>query len=110
VLSLNTWTFPWLYQYKVGGPNSFTSKTVKSLTNEYDLAPFDASQELKKLSSWDSPPSDVEMEEIVPLLTRIQVLKGGRGGAPHTTLSSTPATPSFQAMDLFWFGRFFSSM
>jgi hypothetical protein len=52
-----------------------------SSTDEYGLAPFDASQELKKLSSWDSPPSDVEMEEIVSLLTRIQVLKGGRGGA-----------------------------
>jgi hypothetical protein len=49
--------------------------------DEYGLAPFDASQELKKLSSWDSPPSDVEMEEIAPLLTRIQVLKGGKGGA-----------------------------
>jgi hypothetical protein len=30
-----------------------------SSTDEYGLAPFDASQELKKLSSWDSPPSDV---------------------------------------------------
>jgi hypothetical protein len=42
-----------------------------SSSDEYGLAPFDASQELKKLSSWDSPPSDVEMEEIAPLLTRI---------------------------------------
>jgi hypothetical protein len=52
-----------------------------SFSDEYGLAPFDASQELKKLSLWDSPPTDVEMEEIAPLLTRIQALKGGRGGA-----------------------------
>jgi hypothetical protein len=30
--------------------------------DEYGLAPFDASKELKKLASWDSPPSDAEME------------------------------------------------
>jgi hypothetical protein len=71
------------------------------------------------LSSWDSPPTDVEMEEIAPLLTRIQALKWGRRGALsgtsthgvfRTTSSPTPATPSFQALDLFWIGRFFSSM
>jgi hypothetical protein len=49
--------------------------------DEYGLAPFDASKELKKLASWDSPPSDAEMEQIAPLLTRIQALKGGKGGA-----------------------------
>jgi hypothetical protein len=52
-----------------------------SSDDEYGLAPFDASKELKKLTSWDSPPIDVEMEDIAPLLTRIQTLKGGRGGA-----------------------------
>jgi hypothetical protein len=59
-----------------------------SSDDEYGLAPFDASKELKKLTSWDSPPIDVEMEEIAPLLTRIQTLKGGRGGA----LSGTQLT------------------
>jgi hypothetical protein len=49
--------------------------------DEYGLAPFDASKELKKLASWDSPPSDAEMEQIAPLLTCIQALKGGKGGA-----------------------------
>jgi hypothetical protein len=48
--------------------------------DEYGLAPFDASKELKKLASWDLPPSDAEMEQIAPLLTRIQALKGGKGG------------------------------
>jgi hypothetical protein len=52
-----------------------------SSDDEYGLAPFDASKELKKLTSWDSPPTDAEMEEIAPLLTLIQTLKGGRGGA-----------------------------
>jgi hypothetical protein len=52
-----------------------------SSEDEYGLAPFDASKELKKLASWDSPPTDAEMKEIAPLLDRIQALKGGRGGA-----------------------------
>jgi hypothetical protein len=49
--------------------------------DKYGLAPFDASQELKKLASWDFPPMEAEMEEIKPLLARIQELKSGRGGA-----------------------------
>jgi hypothetical protein len=52
-----------------------------SSEDEYGLAPFDASKDLKKLASWDSPPTDTEMEEIAPLLARIQALKGGKGGA-----------------------------
>jgi hypothetical protein len=36
---------------------------------------------VKKLASWDSPPTEAEIEEINPLLARIQELKGGRGGA-----------------------------
>jgi hypothetical protein len=52
-----------------------------SSEDEYGLAPFDASKELKKLASWDSPPTDAKMEQIAPLLTRIQALKGGKGGA-----------------------------
>jgi hypothetical protein len=48
-----------------------------SSADEYGLAPFDASKDLKKLASWDSPPSDAKMEEIAPLLDRIQALKGG---------------------------------
>jgi hypothetical protein len=52
-----------------------------SSSNKYGIAPFDASQELKKLASWDSPPTEAEMEEIKPLPARIQELKSGRGGA-----------------------------
>jgi hypothetical protein len=52
-----------------------------SSEDNYGLAPFDASKELKKLASWDSPPTDAEMEQIAPLLTHIQTLKGGKGSA-----------------------------
>jgi hypothetical protein len=52
-----------------------------SPSDKYGLAPFDAFQELKKLASWDSPPTEAEMEEIKPLLARIQELKSGSGGA-----------------------------
>jgi hypothetical protein len=52
-----------------------------SPSDKYSLAPFDASQELKKLASWDSPPMEAKMEEIKPLLARIQELKSGREGA-----------------------------
>jgi hypothetical protein len=52
-----------------------------SSSNKYGISPFDALQELKKLASCDSPPTEAEMEEIKPLLARIQELKSGRGGA-----------------------------
>jgi hypothetical protein len=52
-----------------------------SSSDQYIIAPFDADQELKKLSSWDSPPTEAKMEDIKPLLTRIQALKSASGGA-----------------------------
>jgi hypothetical protein len=52
-----------------------------SSSYQYGIAPFDASKEVKKLTSWDSPPTEAEMEEIKPLLARIQELKSCRGGA-----------------------------
>jgi hypothetical protein len=69
--SVQGWMTKWFY---------IKDQKVSS-SDEYGIAPFDASQELKKLASWDSPPTDAKMEEIKPLLTRIQALKGGRGGA-----------------------------
>jgi hypothetical protein len=69
--SVQGWRTKWFY-----------IKDRKASSNdEYGLARFDASKELKKLSSWDSAPTDAEMEEIAPLLTHIQALKGGKGGA-----------------------------
>jgi hypothetical protein len=52
-----------------------------SSSDQYGIAPFDASKEVKKLASWDLPPTEAEMEEIKPLLACIQELKGGRGCA-----------------------------
>jgi hypothetical protein len=49
--------------------------------DNFGLPLFDASQEVKKLASWDMLPSDAEVEEILPLLSRIKALKGGQGGA-----------------------------
>jgi hypothetical protein len=52
-----------------------------SSSDQYGIAPFDANQDLKKLSSWYLPPMEAEMEDIKPLLTRIQALKSASGGA-----------------------------
>jgi hypothetical protein len=48
-------------------------------SDEYGLAPFDANKSLKKLTSWDSPTSEAEVENIKPLLYRIQRLKSAVG-------------------------------
>jgi hypothetical protein len=53
----------------------------KSSSDHYGIAPFDANKDLKKLSSWDSPPTEAEMENIKPLLAHIQILKSAAGGA-----------------------------
>jgi hypothetical protein len=50
--SIQGWRTKWFY----------IKDRKASPEDEYGLAPFDASKELKKLASWDSPPSDVEME------------------------------------------------
>jgi hypothetical protein len=68
--SVQGWRTKWFY----------IKDCKSSASDKSGIAPFDASQELKKLASWDSPPMDAEMVEIKPLLARIQELKGGRGG------------------------------
>jgi hypothetical protein len=52
-----------------------------SSSDQYGIAPFDADKDLKKLASWDSRPTEAEMEDIKPLLAHIQALKSGSGGA-----------------------------
>jgi hypothetical protein len=47
----------------------------------FGIAPFDAAKNLEKLASWDSPPIEAEMEDVKPLLARIQALKSNDGGA-----------------------------
>jgi hypothetical protein len=69
--SVQGWRTKWFY----------IKDRKSSSSDKYGIAPFDASQELKKLASWDSPPTEAEMEEIKPLLACIQELKNGRGGA-----------------------------
>jgi hypothetical protein len=52
-----------------------------SSSDQYGIAPFDASKEVQKLTTWDLPPTEAEIQEIKPLLARIQALKSGKGGA-----------------------------
>jgi hypothetical protein len=47
----------------------------------FGIAPFDAAKKIEKLASWDSPPIKAEMEDVKPLLARIQALKSDDGGA-----------------------------
>jgi hypothetical protein len=49
-------------------------------SDQYGLAPFDANQSLTKLTTWDAPLSEAEVEDIKPLLARIQKLKSAAGG------------------------------
>jgi hypothetical protein len=77
-LNFIIWNLTWLPQCKVGGKSGFTSKIRKTPRG---IAPFDVNKELKKLATWDSPPTEDEMEDIKPLLACIQALKSGSGGA-----------------------------
>jgi hypothetical protein len=52
-----------------------------SYFDKFGIAPFDATKNLTKLTSWDSPPMEAEIEDIKPLLSRIQSLKSAAGGA-----------------------------
>jgi hypothetical protein len=89
-----------------------------SSSDHYSISPFDATKELKKLISWDSPPTKAEMENIKPLLARIQALKSASGGAlSGTQLMSffhqrriQPLQHRVSNMVILWLGGFFSSL
>jgi hypothetical protein len=49
-------------------------------SDQYGLPPFDVNQSLTKLTTWDAPPSEAEVEVIKPFLARIQRLKSAAGG------------------------------
>jgi hypothetical protein len=68
-ISVQGWRKKWFYIKD--------QKVVPS--DKFGIAPFDASS-LTKLTSWDSPPTEAEVEEIKPLLTQIQSLKSAAGG------------------------------
>jgi hypothetical protein len=70
----------WPSEFKVGDKNGSTSRTKKiSDSDEYGLAPFDASKGLPKLTTWDALPSEAEVKNIKPLLAHIQELKNAAG-------------------------------
>jgi hypothetical protein len=71
VASVQGWRTKWFY----------IKDRKASPEDQYGLAPFDTSREVKKLASWDALPSDAEVQQVLPLLSRIQALKGGKGGA-----------------------------
>jgi hypothetical protein len=59
----------------------FYIKDQKSAdSDQYGLAPFDSSKGLTKLTIWDASPSEAEVENIKPLLARIQGIKSAAGG------------------------------
>jgi hypothetical protein len=107
--SIQGWRTKWFY----------IKDRKSSPGDEYSLPPFDASQEVKKLASWDTLPLDAEVEQILPLLSRIKALKGGQGGALsgiqlmaffYSISSSTPATPPYQTLELLRLGRSYSHL
>jgi hypothetical protein len=69
-VSVQGWRKKWFYIKD--------QKTASS--DQFGIAPFDANKGLIKLTSWDSPPKEAEIEDIKPLLTRIQSLKNATGG------------------------------
>jgi hypothetical protein len=71
VASIQGWRTKWFY----------IQDHKASPEDQYGLAPFEASKEVKKLALWDALPSDVEIAQVLSLLSRIQALKGGQGGA-----------------------------
>jgi hypothetical protein len=60
--------------------NSSYTYFPSSASDHFGIAPFDAKESLTKLMSWDSPPTEAEVEDMKPLLTRIQSLKSATGG------------------------------
>jgi hypothetical protein len=69
-VSVQGWRKKWFYIKD--------QKTTSS--DQFGIAPFDANKSLMKLTSWDSPPTEAEVEDIKPLMTRIQSLKSATGG------------------------------
>jgi hypothetical protein len=68
--SVQGWRQKWLY----------IKDQKATASDQYGLPPFDANQNLTKLSTWDAPPLEAKVEVIKPLLTRIQRLKSAAGG------------------------------
>jgi hypothetical protein len=67
--SVQGWRQKWFY----------TKDQKFSNSDQYGLAPFDASKGLTKLTTWEALPSEAEVESIKPLLAHIQELKNASG-------------------------------
>jgi hypothetical protein len=59
----------------------FIKDQKASPSDLFGIAPFDAARNLEKLASWDLAPTEAKMEDVKPLLARIQTLKSDDGGA-----------------------------
>jgi hypothetical protein len=70
VVSVQGWRKKWFY---------IQDKKAAS-SDQFGIAPFDAKAKLTKLISWDSPPTEADINNIQPLLARIQALKSATGG------------------------------
>jgi hypothetical protein len=58
-ISFQGWRKKWFY-----------IKDQKAVSSDkFGIAPFDANKSLTELTSWDSPPTEAEVEDIKPLLT-----------------------------------------
>jgi hypothetical protein len=79
-LNRTIWSLIWLHQCKAGGKNGSISRTRRLLTliSMVSLLLTPA----KAWKSWqhDSPPLEAEVEDIKPLLARIQRLNSAAGG------------------------------
>jgi hypothetical protein len=69
-VSIQGWRKKWFY---------IQDKKAAS-SDQFGIAPFDAKAKLTKLTSWDSPPTEADINNIQPLLARIQALKSATGG------------------------------
>jgi hypothetical protein len=87
-----------------------------SSSDQYGIAPFDANQDLKKLSSWDSSPTEAEMEATASSHPGSKEWKWGCAirDSADVVLSGTASPASsascFQTLVIFWLERFFSSV
>jgi hypothetical protein len=70
VVSVQGWRKKWFYIQDQKATSS----------DQLGIAPFDAKAKLTKPTSWDSPPTEAEVNNIQPLLARIQALKSATGG------------------------------
>jgi hypothetical protein len=67
-VSVQGWRTKWFYiQDRKASPE-----------DQYGLATFDASKEVKKLASWDALPSDAEIAQVLPLLCNAPPFAKGR--------------------------------